>query len=56
MLNFLLYAGGHTSVIDDLYMTIPMMLNSQLYGTPFVGSDICGYNGIVFSSYHQLNM
>ena len=37
--------GNNHATYEDLYYSIPEMLNFQMFGIPLVGSDICGYLG-----------
>ena len=41
-----LFAGDNHATYDDLYYSIPGMLNFQMFGIPLVGSDICGFSGM----------
>ncbi|GFQ91347.1 lysosomal alpha-glucosidase [Trichonephila clavata] len=38
------WSGDISSTWEDMRYTIPSMLSFNLYGIPFVGSDICGFN------------
>ena len=38
-------AGDNTASFEDLYTSIPDILNFQMYGIPLVGADICGFGG-----------
>ena len=37
--------GDNHATAEDMYYSIPGMLNFQLFGIPLVGSDICGFAG-----------
>ena len=39
------WLGDNTASADDLYYSIPGMLNFQMFGVPLVGADICGFGG-----------
>ena len=44
MLSFPL--GDNHATFEDLYLSIPDVLNFQMYGIPLVGADICGFAGM----------
>jgi lysosomal alpha-glucosidase len=39
------WSGDNRATWEDLYYSIPNMLNFNFYGISQVGSDICGFNG-----------
>ena len=39
------WTGDNIATAEDMYYSIPGMLNFQMFGIPLVGSDICGFNG-----------
>lgn len=39
------WTGDNHANFDDLYYSIPGMLNFQMFGIPLVGSDVCGFLG-----------
>ena len=39
------WLGDNTASSEDMYYSIPGMLNFQMFGIPLVGADICGFGG-----------
>ena len=39
------WLGDNRATDEDMYFSIPGMLNFQLFGVPLVGADICGFGG-----------
>jgi alpha-glucosidase (family GH31 glycosyl hydrolase) len=37
------WSGDNRATWDDLYYSIPIMLNFNMFGVSMVGSDICKY-------------
>ncbi len=40
--------GTNSASAEDLYFSIPGILNFQMFGIPFVGANICGFEGITY--------
>ncbi len=38
------WSGDNRATWDDLYYSIPIMLNFNMFGVSMVGSDICNYS------------
>jgi len=41
--------GNNSATAGDLYFSIPGILNFQMFGIPFVGANICGFEGIPYN-------
>ena len=39
------WSGDNRAYWEDLYYSIPIMLNFNMFAISFVGSDICGFSG-----------
>ena len=39
------WLGDNSATFGDMYMSIPGLLNFQLFGVTLVGTDICGFIG-----------
>ena len=39
------WLGDNSATAEDMYFSIPGILNFQMFGVPLVGADICGFNG-----------
>ena len=39
------WLGDNTASAEDMYYSIPGILNFQMFGIPLVGADICGFGG-----------
>ena len=46
------WTGDNSATAQDMYFSIPGILNFQMFGVPLVGSDICGFIG---ESFHHHN-
>ena len=40
------WLGDNIATAEDMYYSIPGILNFQMFGVPLVGADICGFNGM----------
>ena len=44
------WLGDNSATENDMHMSIPGILNFQMFGVPLVGADICGFGGWKFSA------
>ena len=40
------WLGDNRATVDDMYYSISGVLNFQLFGVPFTGADMCGFQGL----------